>query len=206
MVDHRRRSRSLKIRHRKNDTAEAASQTLRPLPLPPASCRTLPNWHHASQPFSGPLADHLALILALVLAVWLLHAATPAKQSYMRANFEESPVYAEIKGTYEQNPWREALLNPINLKYVVIATIVDWARAWSVLPADGFQVDTLTSSLIVGAGLIIGTPALIFFGSLFVDPFCCFRTFYRARPASRARWVRRTMSSLPQQRSIRRTR
>ena len=45
---------------------------------------------------------------------------------WMRANFEESPVYAEIKakGQTSTNPWREAFLNPANLKYVVIATIV----------------------------------------------------------------------------------
>src|SRR6201981_2561758 len=45
---------------------------------------------------------------------------------YMRANFEESPVYAEIKakGITSTNPWRDAFLNPHNLKYVVIATIV----------------------------------------------------------------------------------
>jgi hypothetical protein len=45
---------------------------------------------------------------------------------YMRANFEESPVYAEIKakGQTSKNPWREAFLDPVNLRYVVIATIV----------------------------------------------------------------------------------
>ena len=47
---------------------------------------------------------------------------------YMRANFEESPVYAEIKakGQTSKNPWREAFLDPVNLRYVVIATIVVW--------------------------------------------------------------------------------
>src|SRR6202049_3450508 len=42
---------------------------------------------------------------------------------YMRANFEESPVYAEIKakGHTSKNPWREAFLNPANLKLVRIA-------------------------------------------------------------------------------------
>ena len=69
---------------------------------------------------------------------------------YMRANFEESPVYAEIKakGQTSKNPWREAFLNPANLKYVVIATIVVLGRGrglvqqpvlGAVLPADGFQ-------------------------------------------------------------------
>ena len=69
---------------------------------------------------------------------------------YMRANFEESPVYAEIKakGQTSKNPWREAFLNPANFKYVVIATIVVLGRGrglvqqpvlGAVLPADGFQ-------------------------------------------------------------------
>src|ERR1700758_3965405 len=41
---------------------------------------------------------------------------------YVRSQFEESPVYAEIKakGQTSTNPWREAFLNPANLKYVVI--------------------------------------------------------------------------------------
>ena len=96
---------------------------------------------------------------------------------YMRANFEESPVYAEIKakGHTSKNPWREAFLNPVNLKYVAIATIVVlgegvvWysSQFWALFYLQTVsKVDTLTSSLIVGAGLIIGTPTLIFFGWL----------------------------------------
>src|SRR5260370_1899654 len=93
---------------------------------------------------------------------------------YMRANFEESPVYAEIKakGHTSKNPWREAFLNPQNLKYVVIATIVVlgegvvWysSQFWALFYLQTVsKVDTLTSSLIVGLGLIIGTPPLILF-------------------------------------------
>ena len=96
---------------------------------------------------------------------------------YMRRNFEESPVYAEIKakGTTSKNPWREAFLNPINLKYVVIATIVVlgegvvWysSQFWALFYLQTVsKVDTLTSSQIVGIGLVIGTPTLIFFGWL----------------------------------------
>ena len=87
------------------------------------------------------------------------------------------PVYAEIKarGHTSKNPWREALLNPVNLKYVVIATIVVlgegvvWysSQFWALFYLQTVsKVDTLTSSLIVGAELIIGTPTLIFFGWL----------------------------------------
>jgi len=96
---------------------------------------------------------------------------------YMRANFEESPVYAEIKakGATSKNPWREAFLNPANLKYVVIATIVVlgegvvWysSQFWALYFLQTVaKVDTLTTAYIVGAGLIIGTPTLIFFGWL----------------------------------------
>jgi len=96
---------------------------------------------------------------------------------YMRANFEESPVYAEIKakGHTSKNPWREAFLNPQNLKYVVIATIVVlgegvvWysSQFWALFYLQTVsKLDTLTSSLIVGAGLVIGTPTLVLFGWL----------------------------------------
>jgi len=96
---------------------------------------------------------------------------------YMRANFEESPVYAEIKakGATSKNPWREAFLNPANLKYVVIATIVVlgegvvWysSQFWALYFLQTVaKVDTLTTAYIVGAGLIIGTPTLILFGWL----------------------------------------
>jgi len=96
---------------------------------------------------------------------------------YMRSNFEESPVYAEIKakGHTSKNPWREAFLNPQNLKYVVIATIVVlgegvvWysSQFWALFYLQTVsKVDTLTSSLIVGIGLVIGTPTLVLFGWL----------------------------------------
>ena len=96
---------------------------------------------------------------------------------YMRANFEESPVYEEIKakGKTSKNPWREAFLNPHNLKYVVIATIVVlgegvvWysSQFWALFYLQTVsKVDTLTSAFIVGIGLVIGTPSLIFFGWL----------------------------------------
>ena len=96
---------------------------------------------------------------------------------YMRANFEELPVYAEIKakGQTSKNPWREAFLNPANLKYVLIATIVVlgegvvWysSQFWALFYLQTVsKVDTLTSAFIVGIGLVIGTPSLIFCGWL----------------------------------------
>ncbi len=96
---------------------------------------------------------------------------------YMRRNFEESPVYAEIKakGQTSKNPWSEAFLNPANMKYVVIATIVVlgegvvWysSQFWALFYIQTVsKVDTLTASWIVGVGLVIGTPSLVLFGWL----------------------------------------
>ncbi len=96
---------------------------------------------------------------------------------YIRTAFEESPIYAEIKakGQTSKNPWREAFLNPANLKYVAIATIVVLGQGvvwysgqfWALYFLQQVsKVDTLTTSYIVGAGLVIGTPTLIFFGWL----------------------------------------
>jgi len=96
---------------------------------------------------------------------------------YIRTHFEESPIYAEIKakGQTSKNPWRDAFLNPANLKFVVIATIVVlgqgvvWysSQFWALFYLQTVsKLDTLTTSYIVGAGLIIGTPSLIFFGWL----------------------------------------
>ena len=95
---------------------------------------------------------------------------------YMRANFQESPIYAEIKakGATTKNPWREAFLSA-NIKYVVIATIVVLGQGvvwysgqfWALYFLQQVsKVDNLTTAYIVGAGLIIGTPTLIFFGWL----------------------------------------
>src|ERR1700730_12941118 len=96
---------------------------------------------------------------------------------YIRLTFEESPVYAEIKarGETSKNPWSEAFLNPANLKYVVIATIVVlgegvvWysSQFWALFYLQTVsKVDTLTTAYIVGVGLVIGTPTLIFYGWL----------------------------------------
>ena len=96
---------------------------------------------------------------------------------YIRGAFEESPIYAEIKakGQTSKNPWREAFGNAANLKYVVIASIVVLGQGvvwysgqfWALyFLGTVAKLDTLTTAYIVGGGLIIGTPSLIFFGWL----------------------------------------
>jgi len=96
---------------------------------------------------------------------------------YIRVHFQESPIYAEIKakGETSKNPWREAFLERKNLKYVVIASIVVLGQGvvwysgqfWALYFLQQVsKLDALTTSYIVGAGLVIGTPTLIFFGWL----------------------------------------
>ena len=95
---------------------------------------------------------------------------------YIRVNFQESPIFEEIKakGAMTKNPWKEAFLSE-NIKYVLIATIVVlgegvvWysGQFWALYFLQQVtKLDPLTTAYIVGAGLIIGTPTLILFGWL----------------------------------------
>jgi MFS family permease len=95
---------------------------------------------------------------------------------YIRVNFQESPIFEEIKakGAMTKNPWKEAFLSA-NIKYVLIATIVVlgegvvWysGQFWPLYYLGTVvKLDPLTTAYIVGGGLIIGTPTLILFGWL----------------------------------------
>src|SRR3974377_2367041 len=95
---------------------------------------------------------------------------------YIRVNFQESPIFEEIKakGAMTKNPGKEAFLSE-NIKYVLIATIVVlgegvvWysGQFWALYFLQQVtKLDPLTTAYIVGAGLIIGTPTLILFGWL----------------------------------------
>lgn len=96
---------------------------------------------------------------------------------YVRVHFQESPIFEEIKAKagMTKNPWKEAFLSA-NIKLGLIASIivlgegVVWysSQFWALiyfLPVVS-KVDPLTTAYIVGAGLLIGTPTLIFFGWL----------------------------------------
>jgi MFS family permease len=95
---------------------------------------------------------------------------------YIRVNFQESPIFEEIKakGQTTKNPWKEAFLSA-NIKYVLIASIVVlgegvvWysGQFWALYFLQTVsKVDVLHSAYIVGAALLIGTPTLILFGWL----------------------------------------
>jgi MFS family permease len=95
---------------------------------------------------------------------------------YIRVNFQESPIFEEIKakGAMTKNPWKEAFLSA-NIKFVLIATIVVlgegvvWysGQFWPLYYLGTVvKLDPLATAYIVGGGLIIGTPTLILFGWL----------------------------------------
>jgi len=95
---------------------------------------------------------------------------------YIRVHFQESPIFEEIKakGQMTRNPWKEAFLSA-NIKFVLIATIVVLGQGvvwysgqfWALYFLQQVsKLNALTTAYIVGAGLIIGTPTLIFFGWL----------------------------------------
>jgi len=95
---------------------------------------------------------------------------------YIRLQLQETPIFQEIKakGQMTRNPWREAFLSA-NIKYILIATVVligqgvVWysGQFWALYFLQQVsKVDSLTSSYIVGAALLIATPSLIFFGWL----------------------------------------
>ncbi len=95
---------------------------------------------------------------------------------YIRVHFQESPIFEEIKAKQgmTRNPWKEAFLSS-NIKLVLIASVVVigqgvvWysGQFWALYFLQQVsKLDALTTSWIVGIGLVIGTPSLIFFGWL----------------------------------------
>jgi len=107
---------------------------------------------------------------------FLLSLILVAGAIYIRLRLQETPIFQAIKakGQTAVNPWREAFLSS-NIKYVLIAAIVVigegcvWysSQFWALYFLQTVKkVDVLGSSLIVGAGLLLGTPTLVLFGWL----------------------------------------
>ena len=106
----------------------------------------------------------LLSFLLVAIAIWI------------RWQLQETPIFEEIraKGQMTKNPWKEAFLSA-NIKYVLIASIivigegVVWysGQFWALYYLQQVaKVDPLTTAWIVSAGLIIGTPTLIFWGHI----------------------------------------
>ena len=95
---------------------------------------------------------------------------------YIRLQLQETPIFAEIKAKRQQanNPWKEAFLSA-NIKYVMIASVAVigqgcvWysSQFWALFYLQRVsKLDIVTSSWIIGIGLLIATPTLILFGWL----------------------------------------
>jgi MFS family permease len=95
---------------------------------------------------------------------------------YIRLQLQETPIFEQIKarGEMTRNPWREAFLSS-NVKFVLIACVVligqgvvwysgQFTALYYLQQVS--KLDLLTSSMIVGAALLIATPSLILFGWL----------------------------------------
>jgi MFS family permease len=107
---------------------------------------------------------------------FLVSFALVAIAIYIRLQLQETPIFQEIKakGETTKNPWREAFFSA-NIKFVLIASIVVigegvvWysGQFWALYFLQQVsKVSAQTSSYIVGAGLLVGTPTLILFGWL----------------------------------------
>jgi MFS family permease len=107
---------------------------------------------------------------------FLLSLVMVAIAIYIRLRLQETPIFQAIKakGQTAANPWVEAFMTA-NLKYVAIASIVVlgegcvWysSQFWALYFLQTVtKMDLATRSLIVGLGLLIATPTLIFFGWL----------------------------------------
>jgi len=89
---------------------------------------------------------------------------------------QETPIFQQIKakGQMVKNPWKEAFLSR-NIRIVLIASVmvigegVVWysSQYWTLFFLQkGSGMDVITSSWLIGIGLLIGSPSLIFFGWL----------------------------------------
>jgi len=103
-------------------------------------------------------------LLLVAIAIWI------------RLSLGETPIFQDIKarGRTTTNPWREAFLSS-NFKYVAIASVVVLGQGcvwysgqfWALyFLLTVKKLDLLTSYYIVGIGLLIATPSLIFWGWL----------------------------------------
>ncbi len=109
---------------------------------------------------------------------FLISIVLVAISLWIRFSLRESPMYAKLKqrGGTSKNPLTESFGNPLNLRYVALALFgatmgqgVVWytGQFYALYYLQNiFKVDLVSSNLIVGAALLIGTPLFLFFGNL----------------------------------------
>ncbi len=97
---------------------------------------------------------------------------------YIRYSLRESPLYAKKKaaGQLSKNPLVESFVNPVNLKWVILA-LVGATMGQGVVWYTGqfyalfyiqkvFHVGLVDSNVIVAGALLVATPFFVFFGWL----------------------------------------
>jgi MFS family permease len=96
---------------------------------------------------------------------------------YIRMQLEESPIFAELRGTGRLSaaPLRESFLNRANRRLVLIAiagiagtTVVFYAAQFYALVflQATLRIDFQTASILVGVGVLIGVPLHLLAGAL----------------------------------------
>ena len=97
---------------------------------------------------------------------------------WIRFSLRESPMYAKLKekGGTSKNPITESFGNRYNLTYVIMALFgatmgqgVVWytGQFYALYYLQNiFKVDLVSSNLIIGVALLIGTPFFLYFGNL----------------------------------------
>ena len=97
---------------------------------------------------------------------------------YIRLKLKESPAFVKLKAENKisKNPLKESFVNPENLKYVLIALFGATAGQGVVWYTGQFyalfflsntlKVPFVTSYILIGVALLIGTPFFIVFGKL----------------------------------------
>jgi len=108
----------------------------------------------------------LISIILVVISLWI------------RFSLRESPMYAKLKqrGDTSKNPIIESFGNRFNLGYVALALFgatmgqgVVWytGQFYALYYLQNiFKADLVSSNLIVGAALLVGTPFFLYFGNL----------------------------------------
>lgn len=97
---------------------------------------------------------------------------------WIRFSLRESPMYDKLKqkGGVSKNPLAESFGNRFNLGYVALALFgatmgqgVVWytGQFYALYYLQNiFKVDLVTSNMIIGAALLVGTPFFLYFGNL----------------------------------------
>ncbi len=109
---------------------------------------------------------------------FLISIILVALSLWIRFSLRESPMYSKLKqkGGTSKNPLVESFGNRFNLGYVALALFgatmgqgVVWytGQFYALYYLQNiFKVDLVSSNLIIGAALLVGTPFFLYFGNL----------------------------------------